>query len=1196
MARMQRVRRGEIATLPRRGEECVHRLFEYRVLESPDSVAVVAGDEQLTYRELDQLTNMLAHRLASLGITRESRVAVCAEPSLSLAVAILGVLKAGAAYVPLEPSHPADHLRQLLTDSRADLVVVQDGHADICVDTGVDVLVLDRSWQSIRQEPNTRLDLDVHSDGIACVIYTSGSTGHPKGVVISHRGLANLACAAAAEFGLQPGDRFLQLASISFSASLEELFPPLVTGGTLVLAGYRRALAGSGSIIDLLRAEYIVGFEVTTAYWHQLMDELAISGTTLPESVRFVVVGGDRACAEDVLAWRKTGIPLINVYGPTETTATASYYHSAKEIRDNEGVLPIGRAIQDCPIHLLGPEMVPVRGGAVGEIHIGGVSLARGYWNQPGKTAEVFVPDPFGSAGERLYRTGDLARALTDGTIEFLGRVDSQVKVRGIRVEPGEIEAALLRHPKVRQALVAASGDSAEDRYLVAYFTAGRDGPPEDSDLREHLSTILPDPMIPAMFVAVDKMPLTPNGKVDRAAPPNPGNGRPAALGPFTVPTPGTQTELAALWTEVLKRGPIGCGDDFFALGGNSLQAVRIVAKARRLFDVELAPNDLLSDPTIDAFARRIDLLRTSAPAPHDVGDDAEMKHWRDKRGQLEEAMASRVGDSRASLIALSQQNLWMLSKFLPGTPLYNEAWQCRLHGPLNLAGLRHAITEITRRHETFRTRIDMIGFRPVQLVSAAADVWLEYYDLAEVEEQERLGAAYATRDKVILDPLSPAAPPLVKAWAFRLTDYDHLLVLNMHHIVWDGISKEVFLDELVAFYQAFGTGAPPALPSLPMQYGDFALWQRSYLTGPARGRLVDFWRKQLADPPPPLPLPEGRTPVTQDYAGAKVVLPLPPLLRDQVTSLARLENVTPFMVLLTALCGQLHNSLGQTDICVGTPMANRMRAGIESLIGCFINSVPLRMTISDGLTGREALARVRATCLDAIEHQELPFDVLLEELRPERQAGRSPYFQTWFAFEDETLLPRKTPDLTIDGFSDLSMNVSKLELNWIVVDRGDQYIVSLAYRTGLFDEATAQAMVDLFRVKLEELVSDPGSEFVASTSPVVPQSDGTQVSQALLTLWRQIFNNDAIQPDDDFFELGGYSMLAVHVVTGIHELFGVEISFTEFFDNPNVATLAEKVVEAKQHSANTEASSTVRPSEEHSLEEILVEVERFSV
>ena len=1060
----------------------VHDVFGRQAATTPHAVAVVVGQEQLTFARLDELSNQLAHRLRQRGVESGAHVGVCLAPSLELAVALLGVPKAGGAFVPLDPAYPSERLTHLIEDSGLLMTVTDDRHAALVPVDDSRLVRLDSSWVTLEDAPSAAPAGSVPVDGTACVIYTSGSTGSPKGVLVTHRGLVNLARAAASEFDLRAGDRFLQLASIGFSAFLEEVFPPLLAGATCVLAGYGRALSTVDGFVELLVRQRITAFEITTAYWHQVVDQVIEGTITLPSTVRLVVVGGDLARPDAVVAWRATGISLINVYGPTEATATGSYHHTGKEVADERGVLPIGRAIANTEMRVLDAWLAPVPPGEVGQIFLSGASLALGYHGAPAKTADVFVPDPFDRRGGRLYRTGDLGRLRPDGTVEFIGRVDNQVKIRGMRVEPGEIEVVLQRHPKVGSAVVNVSGGEVEDRFLVAHVTARGPEAPTEDELRAYLSDRLPGAMVPARFLLLDQLPVGPHGKVDREAVKALANQPMGQAGEVEQPRPGTEAEVAEVWSAVLGTDRIGRRDDFFALGGNSLQAVRIVAKMRQACGLPLTPSDLLSRPTVADLAARIDELGAGVqPTGPDTG--AEMEHWRFKRRLVEEAMAARSGADRSVPAAISQQSLWILSRFQPHVPLYNEAWQCRLRGPLDESALRRAIADIAERHETWRTRFATVDGQPVQVVSARADVPVEFWELTQSGADARLREAYAARDELIRVPIDPAEPPLVRIWVFPVSADDHLLVMNIHHIIWDGIAKENFLDELLEHYEAHRTERLPAPPELPLQYGEFALWQRSYLGSPEGAELVGFWRDRLADEPAPLDLPQDRpTPPVVDHAGATVSVPLAPEVRDRVVGLAKQEGVTPFMLMFAALCHQLHESTGATDLCVGTPMANRIRPGIDRLLGCFINSVPLRVDLTGAANHREALGRVRTTCVDAIAHQGLPFDRLVEELRPTRRPGLSPFFQVWFAMEDHTLLPRESPGLAVTDFADLSTGMStgvaKLDLNWIVVDQGDRYLLTLTYRTGLYDEDTVRQMLDAYIEGLEGLLADPASPF----------------------------------------------------------------------------------------------------------------------
>ncbi|HET6857111.1 MAG TPA: condensation domain-containing protein, partial [Streptomyces sp.] len=676
-------------------------------------------------------------------------------------------------------------------------------------------------------------------------------------------------------------------------AVLEEIFPPLLRGATVVLAGYRRALPSVPHFLDLLEREQVNGFEITTSYWHQLVDELTVGRQSLPSSVRFVVMGGDRSRPDAVLAWRRTGVPLIHVYGPTEATATASYHHSDKERPDELGLLPIGRAIAGTHVHLLDPAMRPVSPGDVGELFVGGAALARGYHGARAMTAQRFVPDPFGAAGSRLYRTGDLGRQLPDGTLEFLGRIDNQIKIRGFRIEPAEVEAALQRHPAVGQALVLLSADRSDDKHLVAYVRRVGAARPEAEELRTHLQSVLPAHMIPARFFVLDEIPLTAHGKVDYAALEQLAAAPTAASGPAVAPQAGTETELAAIWAAVLKRDSVGATDEFLAMGGNSLQAARIVAQARRRFGVDVVLNDVLDERTVTALAAKIDALRPlGPPLATPAAEEDERRRWTGKRRLIERALAERSGEPRTGVISLSQQNLWLLSRAAAEVPLYNESWQCRLRGQLDRAAFDHALTGIADRHETVRTRFDLVDGQPVQIVGEAGrPIPCTHHDLTGLAAAEREPAARALRDDIITVPLDPRRQPLFSVHLFQLADDEHLMLVHVHHLIFDGVSLEVFLDELATLYRSHRTGSPTGLPDLDFQYGDFALWQRDHLQGDTLERLLGYWRPRLADPPT-AELPTDRpVPAAPDHAGAKVVLPLPAPLREQVFAFARQEN-----------------------------------------------------------------------------------------------------------------------------------------------------------------------------------------------------------------------------------------------------------------------------------------------------------------
>ncbi|MFG3026221.1 amino acid adenylation domain-containing protein [Streptomyces sp. NPDC048254] len=1080
----------------------VHDVFARRAREHPAATAVasVAGPdtawadtEQLTFAELDALADRLAHRLIALGVGTESRVGICVEPSAGLAVAMLGIMKAGAAFVPLDPDYPAARLSHLLEHSGAAVVVAQPETAARLPHGNAELLLLDAGFTEIAGEPALPPRVAVSPDSTACVIYTSGSTGAPKGVLITHRGLTNLAQAAAGTFGLGPGQRFLQLASVSFSAALEEIFPALLSGATLLMAGYQRALPTVRHFLQILERYEVTGFEITTAYWHQLGDELAESGQRLPDTVRWVVMGGDRVRPDRVLAWRESGIPLIHVYGPTESTATATYHHSGRTAPRADGLLPIGTAIDNTDVRLLDGDLLPVARGDAGEVFVAGRALARGYHRAPGETAARFLPDPYGPAGGRMYRTGDMARLLPDGQLEFLGRTDNQVKIRGFRVEPGEIEAVLQQHPAVRQALVTVErrGDGSESAVLLAHVTPAtgeRPAQPDDpraAQLHDYLTGLLPAYMVPATVTVLDAIPLTAHGKVDFAALSStapggwdgPAAGRPAR--------PGTEADLAAIWRSVLKLDHVAADDEFLALGGNSLQAVKIAARLHRELGIDILPNDLLASRTVAQLATLIDGRRPDGqqtPQAAQVAKEVEireMAQWARKRAAIEASLARYSDGRRAAPISPAQQGLYMLGRLAGDIPLYNEAWQCRLTGTLDRGAFNRAIEEIARRHESLRTSFGLLGGSPVQFVAPDADIPVRYVDVST-----RPHDVPALREAEIREPIDPAVPPLLRVLVLSLSPTEHIAVFTAHHLIVDFVSVDVFTDELAACYAAFHTDRDPDLPAPSLQYGNYALWQRNHLRGENLDRLVDYWRGRLADPEPePLDLGFDRpVPETVDYRGRRLAVDLPAALREAVHTLARREGVTPFMVLLTCFYSLLHVRSGSDDLCVGTPVANRGGPLTDRLIGCVNNTVVLRQQVPTGVRFRDLLATVRDNCLGAYAHQALPFNQLVEKLGPRRYPGRSPYFQVLFGLEDAKALERSFSGLTLDQNVILPTGYAKFELVCVVEDHGDRLEVGLTYRTSLFDEATARDLASAYERLLTQYTTDPDQPVLVGT------------------------------------------------------------------------------------------------------------------
>ncbi|WP_255208205.1 non-ribosomal peptide synthase/polyketide synthase [Myxococcus sp. AM009] len=1059
----------------------VHALFEAQVARTPDALAVVAGAESVTYRELDARANALALRLRAAGVGLEHRVAVCVERSVELLVALLGVLKAGGAYVPLDAEYPAERLRFMLEDSGAQVIVARAAfRARLGEAEG-------RVWLDAEVQPSTGVIqaplVPVPPEASAYVLYTSGSTGRPKGVVVQHQSLVNFTRAAWTAFPVAPGDRVLQFASISWDTSAEEIYPCLTRGGTLVLRT-PDMLDEPGAFLAKCEAAGVTQLNLPTAFWHDVTASLEAGTARLPQGLKWVVTGGERVAPERVAQWRRSvgaEVPLLNTYGLTEVTAVATSVDlsstGARQAEGAEREVPIGRALTNVRLYVLDRELEPVPPGVPGELFIGGGGVARGYLGRPDLTAERFVPSPF-VEGERLYRTGDLARWRRDGNLEYLGRGDTQVKVRGVRIEPGEVEAALRAHPAVHDAVVQVREDAAGDKRLVAYVVPSSEpeaASVEASALREHLRRGLPESMVPAAFVSLSALPLTPGGKVDRRALPAP-EGSQLALSRGTEP-PATPTEarLAELWRELLRTPTVGRRDNFFELGGHSLLATRVVARIRADFDVELSLRAFFESPTVAGLAARLSSAASATRLP---------------------PLTRAQGDGPAPL-SFAQQRLWFLDQLQPGDVSYNMPSALQLSGALDVEALRRAVNALVERHEALRTTFQAEAGEPRQVVLPPRALPMTTVDLSALHgraNRESAALKHATHDAQ--RPFDLSTGPLLRVTLLKLAPTEHVLLLCMHHIISDGWSMGVLIREVAAFYEAFRRGQRVTLPELPVQYADYAVWQRGWMQGETLTHHLDWWKELLAGAPHALELPTDKPrPAVLNHHGAGVPVQLPLALSQSLEALARQEGVTPFMLLLAAFQALLARHSGQDDVLVGSPIAGRRQTQTEPLIGFFVNTLVLRARISPETTFRQLLAEVRDTTLGAYEHQEVPFERLVEELQPSRDLSRTPLFQALFALQNAPAGEFSLPELTLRELEP-AHGMSRFELELAASRLPEGYQGALIYSTELFEPATAEQLVAHFEMVLEGAVAAP--DVPVSTLPLHTEVE----QQQLLVDW----------------------------------------------------------------------------------------------
>ncbi|HEX8151320.1 MAG TPA: amino acid adenylation domain-containing protein, partial [Pyrinomonadaceae bacterium] len=1027
---------------------CVHQLFEAQAARTPNATAVVCGNVRLTYAELNERANRLAHHLSGLGVGPESLVGVCLGRSEALPVGLLGVLKAGGAYVPLDPEYPRERIRLTLGDAGVKVLLTEESLLGALPEGAAAVVCLERDAGAIARasaENPSAPSVKVADGNLAYMIYTSGSTGRPKGVAIEHRSAAALLHWSRETFSAEELTRVLASTSVCFDLSVFELFAPLCVGGSVVVAQNALelpALGGAG--VTLVNT-------VPSA-----MAELVRAGG-VPDSVLTVNLAGEplkRALVEDVYERTNAG-RVWNLYGPSEDTTYSTF---ALVERGAPGEPTIGRPVANTRAYVLDQHLRPVPAGVAGELYLGGAGLARGYHGRPSLTAERFIPDPFSSApGARLYRTGDLAKHLPGGGLEFLGRVDQQVKVRGYRVELGEIEAAARGLAWVRECVAAAWGEGAQRR-LVLYVEREPGGAEWDdaaAELRGHLRGRLPGWTVPEALVEVGRMPLTPTGKIDRRALPDPEPTRSQSSGTFAAPRTPVEELLAQVWSETLGLDGVGRDDNFFELGGHSLLATQAVSRVREALGVELPLRTIFEAQTPGELAAHV------------------AAGWREGQGAEAAplAPAERAGDLPLSF---AQQRLWFLDQMEPGLSAYNMPGAVRLTGALDLDALERSLAEVIGRHEVLRTRFAQADGLPVQVVEAEPEFALALEDLRGLCESGR----DAELSRRVLEeaerPFDLSAGPLVRARLFRVADEEHVLLVTMHHIVSDGWSIGLLIREAAANYAAFVEGGESPASALPIQYGDYAVWQRGWLRGEALERQMDYWRRQLGGELPVLDLPADRPrPAAQSYRGARQTFELPAELSAALKGLSRREGATLFMTVLAAFKVFLHRYTGADEVVVGTDIANRNRRETEGLIGFFANQLVLRTDVSGNPTFNELLGRVREVCLGAYAHQDVPFEKLVEELQPARDLSRPPLFQVKFVWQQDELGGVRMPGLCVAPF-DVEGTSAKFDLTLFVVESERGLGGMLEYNTDIFDGERIGRMLEHFRAVLAGAAASP--------------------------------------------------------------------------------------------------------------------------
>ena len=1014
-------------------DKSLMELFEEQVNKTPEDIAVIFEDKQLSYKELNEQANQFAHYLLANGVTRESLVPLCVERSTLMLVALFGILKAGAAFVPIDPEYPQDRITDMLEDSAASIIVCSSNtKSRIQTIQPVRLVIFDDIYLECSKQPAHNPKVKLGANQLAYTIYTSGSTGKPKGVMIEHSNVVNLVTFIAGIVKFDASATLLSLTTYSFDIAYLEYFMPLLSGGRLIIAS--RETSTNGFMLKYaIAAQRPTHLQATPSTWQVLLDE----GWMNNENVTMIITG--EAVKEEIKN-ALTGIgEVYNCYGPTETTI----FSTVKKLSSAEKVL-IGKPIANTTVVIINSQhqLCPV--GIAGEICIGGTGLARGYYNRASLTAEKFIDNPFNDLpGNKLYRTGDLGRWLPDGNIECFGRLDDQVKIRGFRIELGEIETVLEQNEFVKQAVVIAMDGNHLGKQLVGYIVPAVGF--EVEQMITYLKEKLPAYMVPVLWVQMDSLPLTPNGKINKKALPDPGNI--VVTTTFVAPRNEMEAQLQEIWQGLLGVEQVGIHDNFFELGGHSLLAMRLVSSIRKKLQVELAIREMFTHASIASLA---DFL-------HQMG-----------KGLALPSIALKKRPNHIPL-SFSQERLWFINK-LEGSLQYHLPVVLRLKGHLNTAALSQAINAIVGRHEALRTVIGEEDGIAHQLIRNTDDWQLSVVNVAEYDQP----SLSIFTQNIIHEPFNLATDFMLRATLLIIDAEEYLLVVTMHHIASDGWSMSVVVKEVVELYAAIDAGRLPLLNTLPVQYADYAIWQRQYLQGDTLQQKISYWKNKLEDVAP-LQLPtDFPRPAARSNAGAREAFLISKQITAQLQQLSRQQETTLFMTLLTTFKVLLHRYTGQDDICVGTPVANRTLHEVEELVGFFINTLALRSTLKDAEPFTSVLQQEKLFILEAYEHQDAPFEKIVDAVVKERDLSRTPVFQVMFVFQNIPAIPQLRLGNLVLLREETGNTVSRFDITLTITETPHGLNASFDYSTDLFSATTIQQLVRHFETLLSSIVLSP--------------------------------------------------------------------------------------------------------------------------
>ncbi len=1038
-------------------DKSIISLFEDQVLTSPEKISAIFEGNEISYQELNTRANQLAHYLRSKGVNEETLVPVCIERSIEMLVGIVGILKAGAAYVPIDPDYPLERIRYMLTDTCATIIVSsKQSRTVLSGNDDVDIIEIDGDRSYLHQQPSGNLDIAIHPRHLAYVIYTSGSTGKPKGVMVEHTSVVNLLKSVAATVQFHSGSGFLSVTTYSFDIAYLELYLPLITGGKLIIVPKEVAMDGFklAGYVSVHRPTHMQG---TPSTWQLLLDAdwKNNEGITM-------LIGGEAIKEAMKESLTKRG-DVFNCYGPTETTI----WSAMKKLAATEKVV-IGKPIANTKMVIVNRQGALCPINVVGEIYIGGVGLARGYFNRPELTAEKFIKNYFSNeAGERLYRTGDSGFWLADGNIECLGRIDDQVKIRGYRIELGEIENTLLQSGLAAQAAVVAREDKYGDKQLVGYIV------PQEAFNKAEISNFLHDKlpayMVPQLLIEISSLPLTPNGKVDKKALPDPDLERTVSHG-YTAPRTDMETALATIWQELFGEERIGIHDDFFSLGGHSLQAMRLASFIRKRLQLEVTIQSLFQCTTIATLAAHLQTRDADVSLP---------------------AVEALTRPAHIPL-SFSQERLWFIDR-LQGSVQYHIPVVLRIKGDLNKAALSDTLQQIVARHEVLRTIIREKEGCGYQYIKEANGWKLQTID-GSIFKDDAPGLQRLISNS-IQAPFDLSADYMLRALLVSLDKEEHLLVFTFHHIAYDGWSEDILFNELAELYKSYTDGKEAMLPKMPVQYADYAIWQHTHPQKKAWDKKLGYWKEKLEGTPLlQLPADYSRPPV-QSTNGAAIGLKLDKTLSDRLQVFSRQQDATLFMTLLSVVKVLLYRHSGQQDICIGTPTAGRQQQEVEGLIGFFINTLALRSQLDENTSFAGLLQQVKATTLEAYDHQEIPFEKVVEAVVKEREVSYSPLFQVMLVLQNK-------PDIAQLDFGKLQLSdgsiglpshtTAKFDLLFNIDETTQGLILTVEYCIDLYKKQTIERMMAHFVVLLHSVIENPDQNIAAI--PILSSAEKTQL------------------------------------------------------------------------------------------------------